>query len=567
MKSSKLFTLILPQLMVLMVLIAVSSTLYGADKAPNIVFLLADDLGPGDVGSYHRRFAGTEAKVATPHMDRLAKEGMSFSDAQLPAALCAPNRFSILTGNYTFRSIPWGSWFSTGHPALTYGPNAGDRAKNPHQTVGGLLQKVGYRTAFIGKMHLGGDYFDKQGNLLRNIEKGEQGQNLEEIDFSRPFKNGLREHGFDYTFVSPCGIQGPLYAYFENDKYRAISDFADHVAGLSVASPSKWKHFPKRSKMGHSYAERKGYGDSEYDSSEHGPILTHFAEEFIRKHCKEHPDKPFLLYYASPSIHTPHSPSREGIVAHGSTKLGVRADSVSDFDMQVGRILSVCDELGINNDTLFILTSDNGGVLTNAQPMIKAGQHPIGPYRGNKELVWEGGRRVPMIWKWGDGSAKSKIPSGVVCDQLVSVMDWVMSIAHLTGQTPASDQHQDSTSLWPLLSSSDPNKEAAIRKSHYFQGEDRKKRERRGIRVDIGDCQWVYILPQKDAPQELYDLRQDIGEKNNHLKGLYGPEAIPAEHPQADLVKQLIKAFQQCNNFKDPRSMPLQDFKGTQAVK
>ncbi len=115
-----------------------------AAKTPNIIFLLADDLGPGDVGTYHRRFAGTEAKVATPHMDRLAKEGMSFTDAQLPAALCAPNRFCILTGNYTFRSIPWGSWFSTGHPALTYGPKAGDRAKNPHQTVGGLLQKVGY---------------------------------------------------------------------------------------------------------------------------------------------------------------------------------------------------------------------------------------------------------------------------------------------------------------------------------------------------------------------------------------------------------------------------------------
>ena len=563
MKCSRSLTFVLPYFLGLMV---ASTSVYGAGKTPNIVFLLADDLGPGDVGSYHRRFAGTEPKVATPNMDRLAKQGMSFTDAQLPAALCAPNRFCVLTGKYTFRSIPWGSWFSTGHPALTYGPKAGSRAKNPHQTVGGLLQKVGYRTAFIGKMHLGGDYFDREGTLLRNIEKGEQGQNLEKIDFSRPFKNGLLEHGFDYTFVSPCGIQGPLYAYFENDKFRAISDFSDEVDGLSVAAKSKWKHFPKKSKMGHSYAERKGYGDSEFDSSEHGPILTHFAVEFIKKHRKDHPDKPFLLYYASPSIHTPHSPSREGIVAHGSTKLGIRADSVSDFDMQIGRILDTCKELEISNNTLFIVTSDNGGVLTNAKPMIEAGQNPVGPYRGHKELVWEGGRRVPMIWAWGDGGENSPIPAGVVCDQLVSVMDWVMSIAHLTEQVPAADQHQDSTSLWSLLNSKSPNKEAAVRTSHYFQGEDRKKRERRGIRMDIGKSQWVYILPQKDAPQELYDLSQDIGEKNNLLKGIYGAAAIPAEHPHANLVRKMIKAFQQCNNVKDPRSMPIRNISATPAV-
>ncbi|MBT8044527.1 MAG: sulfatase-like hydrolase/transferase [Verrucomicrobiae bacterium] len=525
-------------------------------ERPNIVFLLADDLGPGDVGSYHRRFAGTEAKVPTPHMDRLAKEGMSFTDAQLPAALCAPNRFCILTGNYTFRSIPWGSWFSTGHSALTYGPKADSRKKNPHQTVGGLLQKVGYRTAFIGKMHLGGDFYDRDGNLLRSIEKGEQGQNLEQIDFTRPFRNGMREHGFDYTFVSPCGIQGPLYAYFENDKYRAISDFAGEVDGLSVSGRSYFKHFPKRSQMGHSYAERKGYGDSEFDSSEHGPILTHFAEEFIRKHRKEHPDKPFLLYYASPSIHTPHRPSRDGIVAHGSSGLGIRADSVCDFDMQVGRILSLCDELGMTGNTLFILTSDNGGVLSNAQPMIRAGQHPIGPYRGNKELVWEGGRRVPMIWKWGGDSGRV-IPAGVVCDQLVSVLDWVASIADMTGQTPADDQQQDSTSLWSYLLSKKPNKEEALRRRHYFQGEDRKKRTRRGIRMDIGSSKWVYIFAQGKAPQELYDLSRDISEKKNLLAGHYGPAAIPAKNKYAKLVRQLIREYHTMNNCNDPRSMPV----------
>ncbi|MFK7910753.1 MAG: sulfatase-like hydrolase/transferase [Akkermansiaceae bacterium] len=528
-------------------------------ERPNIVFLLADDLGPGDLSSYHRRFAGTEAKVPTPHMDRLAKEGMSFTDAQLPAALCAPNRFCILTGNYTFRSIPWGSWFSTGHSALTYGPKADSRKDNPHQTVGGLLKKVGYRTAFIGKMHLGGDFYDRDGKLLRSIEKGEQGQNLEKIDFSRPFENGMREHGFDYTFVSPCGIQGPLYAYFENDKYRAISDFAKEVDGLGVSAPSQFKHFPKKSTMGHSYAERKGYGDSEFDSSEHGPILTHFAVKFIRDHHKNHPDHPFLLYYASPSIHTPHRPSREGILAHGKSGLGIRADSVCDFDMQIGRILSVCDEIGVTKNTLFILTSDNGGVLSNAKPMIKAGQHPIGPYRGNKELVWEGGRRVPMIWKWGDGITENVIPAGVVCDQLVSVLDWVVTISDLTGQTPVQDQHQDSTSLWPFLLSQKPNDETALRKRHYFQGEDLKKRTRRGIRMDIGKSKWVYIFAQGKAPQELYDLGKDISEKNNLLAGHYGPAAVPSNHEYSQLVRQLISEFKKINNHADPRSMPVKE--------
>ena len=212
-----------------------------------------------------------------------------------------------MTGNYTQRSRPWGTWNRTASSAFHYGNANDDRIDNPHETIGTALKKKGYKTAYLGKMHFGGDFFDEDGNILRDQPNDQLGQ----IDFTKRFRNGLIDHGFDYTFVTPDGIQGPLYAYFENDQYIPISTFADDVDGVDVSGNSVLKEFTKGERVGNGEMIQVGYGDSEFDTSEHGPILAHFAQQFMEDHVQNNNDSPFLLYYATPAIHVPLTPSTE----------------------------------------------------------------------------------------------------------------------------------------------------------------------------------------------------------------------------------------------------------------
>ena len=413
-----------------------AGTQTAGDGLPNIVFFLADDIGWADPGRYHEHYSGNKAKVPTPNLDKLCDEGMMFLDAQLPAALCAPNRFSIMTGNYTQRSRPWGTWNRTASSAFHYGNANDDRIDNPHETIGTALKKKGYKTAYFGKMHFGGDFFDANGTILRDQPNDQLGQ----IDFSKRFRNGLLDHGFDYTFVTPDGIQGPLYAYFENDRYIPISSFANDVEGVTVSANSILKDFTKGERVGNGEMIQLGYGDSEFDTSEHGPILTHFAQQFMENHVQNNNDSPFLLYYATPAIHVPLTPSTEGIEASGHSQIGPRADFVYDLDAQLGLLLDKLKELGIDKNTIVIFTSDNGGATSGGQAQIAAGQDPNGPLRGKKMSIYEGGHRVPMIWKWGDGTANgSVIPPNTKCEHLVSVMDWVASVIDLAGGEIAYD--------------------------------------------------------------------------------------------------------------------------------
>ncbi|MCB1132380.1 MAG: sulfatase-like hydrolase/transferase, partial [Verrucomicrobiae bacterium] len=420
------------------------------ESLPNVVFFFADDIGWADPGRYHEFYADgvnqpIPAPVPTPNMNRLCDEGMMFTDAQLPAALCAPNRFCVLTGSNTYRSRPWGTWNRTSSSAFHFGNAEDDRIGNPHRTIGDVLQTAGYRTAFFGKMHLGGDFYDSTGALLRDLPN----EDINQIDFSRKFDNGMIDHGFDYTFVTPDGIQGPLYAYFENDTYRPVSDFAAEIDGVNVSGSSVLKSFTAGETVGTGEILVDGYGDSEFDTSEHGPVLTHFACKFIDDHLANHSGQPFMLYYASPAIHVPHTPSSDGIEADGATGLGKRPDFVYDLDAQLGILLAKLDSLGIAGNTIVVVTSDNGGfedINGDGAGQAAAGQDPNGPLRASKGSIYEGGHRVPFIARW-----PGRIQAGSECDELVTLLDMTATLASLTGGTIPTGAAIDSCDVLPAL--------------------------------------------------------------------------------------------------------------------
>lgn len=522
------------------------------ESLPNIVFFLADDIGWADPGRYHEHYSGNDAKVPTPNLDRLCDQGMMFLDAQLPAALCAPNRFCIMTGNYTQRSRPAGTWNRTATSAFHFGNAKNDRIDNPHETIGTALKKKGYRTAYLGKMHFGGDFFDPEGNILRDQPNDQLGQ----IDFSKRFRNGLLDHGFDYTFVTPDGIQGPLYAYFENDLYSPISSFASDVKGVDISNDSVLRAFSKGQRVGNGEMIQIGYGDSEFDTSEHGPILSHFAQEFMEEHVANEPGTPFLLYYATPAIHIPLTPSVNGIEAAGHSQIGPRADFVYDLDAQLGLLLDKLKKLGIEKNTLIIFTSDNGGAIRGGQAQIAAGQDPNGPLRGKKSSIYEGGHRVPMIWKWGDGTRKgSIIPPNTKCQHLVSVIDWIASVIDLTGGKVEEDQHYDSVSLLPLLFSEEPDELDPLRNFHFYSIGDY-----RGVRMDDGQGKWFYKRTNADGKLELFNIMEELEQTENLIDGYSSIEEIPEEHPQKNRIQIMENWFNAHKATTSPRTAEALDY-------
>lgn len=534
----------------LALLLSAGLRLEATTNRPNIVFILGDDIGWADVGRYHEYYTtNTTAPLPTPNLNRLCDEGMMFTDAQLPASLCAPNRFCLLTGNYPWRSRLGGSWNATGSSAFFFGAAEDDRSNNPHRTIGQVLQAAGYRTAYFGKMHFGSDFFDTNGNRLRNLNATNNAQ----IDFSRAFTNGMRDHGFDYTFVNPSGIQGPLYAWFENDHYRPISDFQSEVDGVIDGPASTLRIFLKKQTVGDGEIIDDGYGDSRFDTSDHGPILSHFASKFIGDHVTNHPGQPFMIYYATPAIHVPITPSTDGYVAAGSTGLGDRADFIADLDMQVGRILATLDQLGVASNTIVIFTGDNGGWFLDTDPQVLGGQPPCGPLRGKKSSIYEGGHREPFIWRWGDGSTNhSVIPPGQVCTQLVSPIDWVPSIIHLVGQTVSVDQHQDSLDMLSLLLTNNPDAQPATRDRVLHQLADGSQ----AVRLNDAFGQWFYLRPNSPAPMELYNLATDFSEVTNLVEGYTNIASLPSGHPHKARIEEMEAWFLAHDTTYEARTTP-----------
>lgn len=471
------------------VLLFARPALLRADEAmparPNVVVILADDLGYGDVQCYNPQ----RGRIPTPHLDRLARQGMRFTDAHSSSGVCSPSRYTLLTGRYH-----WRSRLQTGIVGYLERPLiAADRL-----TLGGLFRQHGYHTACIGKWHLGWDWnIPRDQRPLFAPGKGEFPEATDrhrqawQAVYSQPIAGGPTTRGFDEYFGTDVP-NWPPYCFIENDRTQGIPSeflprelFRNHLASLPGPALVDWT------------LERIL------------PTLTDRACEFIGRQSRS--AQPFFLYMP---LTSPHTPLAVNEAWRGRSGLdSAVADLVMETDAAVGRVLAALHESGIEDRTLVIFTSDNGfAPYVGAKELEARGHFPSGPLRGYKGDAWEGGHRIPLIVRW-----PGQVPAGVVCDQLVHHADLMATAAEILGTRLPDDAGEDSISVLPLLRGGNgPVREHAI--SHGSNG---LPALRLGSwKLLFGPSGGGYWSRQSAAksdgqPAQLYNLADDIGETTN----------------------------------------------------
>ena len=484
---------------------------------PNIVFILADDLGYGDVACYN-----PESKVPTPNIDRLAKEGMLFTDAHSPSTVCTPTRYSVLTGRMAFRNGMRGVFTGAGGPCLI---------EKDRLTIGSMLKQQGYTTALYGKWHVGLTFFDKGGKpILKNgLEP------VKQIDYSRPITDGPLHRGFDHFFgTACCPTTDWLYAYIDGDRIPV--------------PPTKIVDRTPLPKHPYSRDNRPGMIAPGFDLEEVDMVFLQKSIEFLEAHKKKSPDKPFFLFHSAQAVHLPSFPGR---AFKGATNAGPHGDFIFEMDFIVGALVKKIDELGFGENTLILFSSDNGPEVPTVNNMRKTHNHDgARPWRGVKRDQWEGGHRVPFIARW-----PKKIEAGSTSYQTICLTDIMATCATLSGAKLPDNAAEDSFDILPALldQATKPIREftlhqtikldLAIRNGDWkyldHKGSGGNNYERGG---EWGLKQFALPNNAPDAPGQLYNLAKDPGETKN----LYN------EHP--DIVKRLKEKLKEFK--KSGRSRP-----------
>ena len=463
---------------------------------PNIVFLMADDMGYGDPGSFN-----ADSKIPTPSMDALAANGMRFTDAHSGSAVCTPTRYGVLTGRYAWRT------------ALKRGVLSGySRAliEPGRMTVASMLRAHGYHTAVIGKWHLGLDWAtisepdswdegDKSAAFQGPADFSKPGGL--EIDFSKPVSNGPATLGFDYSYIIPASLDMAPYVYLENNACERPA--TAHEPGR-FDGPVFW---------------RPGEAAEGFDFFDVLPNLTRHAVAYIEEQSKT-PEQPFFLYFPLPAPHWPWVPTEEFV---GRSEAGKYGDFVVQVDASIGMVMDALEQTGQADNTLFIVTSDNGAEWdpSHIEEFGHYANHAI--QRGKKRDAWEGGHRMPFIARW-----PARVAAGSTSDQTICLTDLMGTAAEIVGFGLPADAGQDSVSFLSALLGED---EAPLREATVHHSVDGTFAIRKG--------KWKYIDGQGpgsnqwdgpnegDPPAQLYDLATDRHEDTN----LY------EEHPE--LVQQL----------------------------
>jgi len=474
-------------------------------QRPNIVVLLADDFGVGDIQAHY-----PDNKIPTPHLDRLVGQGMSFTDAHSCSAVCSPTRYGLLTGRYAWRTRLQEWVIAAYEPPLI----AADRL-----TLPGLLRKQGYRTACIGKWHLGWEWPGAQPS--RMVEKG-NALWTETWDFNKRIAAGPIERGFDYFFgVDLPNL--PPFAFIENERLTAAPTerYAYH-SDQGVVMPRGFVGAPMA---------------PGWQFDEILPEITQRALRYIRAQAKQ--PGPFFLYFSMTSPHEPVSPSRAFV---GKSGIAPIADFVMETDWSAGQVIKAIDEAGLAQDTLLIFTADNGhSHYTGWEKLIAAGHLPSGPYRGHKGDIWEGGHRVPFIVRW-----PGRVAPGTSNDSLLCLNDILATAAELVGAGLPDRTAEDSFSfLSAMLGSVGKVARSRADGGLFRQSPGKSDRPFRRNLVSHsvngefayreGPWKIVFKMPgpnrQKSrgraALVELYDLDEDLTETND----------LSARHPE--IVKEL----------------------------
>lgn len=467
----------------------------GDPAKPNVVYILADDLGYGDL-----RSGNPQGKIATPGSDLMAKEGMVFTDAHSNSSVCTPTRYGVLTGRYAFRSRLKRS---------VLGGYSSHLIEKGRMTVPSFLKEQGYHTAFIGKWHLGWDW----------AKKGK------EVDFTKPVQNGPKEKGFEYSYGHCGSLDMAPYVWVEN--------------GMPTAVPIKETGRTKEESKNGWW--RKGPTSPDFDHEDVLPNLTRRAVKYVKEQANG--EKPFFLYLALPSPHTPVLPTPE---FKGKSGLeSAYADFVTMTDDTVKQVLSALKDAGIDENTLLIFTSDNGcSPEADFAELEKQGHDPSYLFRGHKADIFEGGHRVPFIVRW-----PARVKAGSACDDPTCLTDLMATMAEVLEQKLPEEAGEDSVSMLPNLlgKSEKPVREATVH--HSINGTFAIRRGKWKLIDAPHSGGWSSPKPSekalyKDLPEvQLYDLEKDPGETQN----------VSAENSAVvEKLEALLKKYRE-----DGRSVPV----------
>ena len=503
----------------LLLLVATCPTVQAAatpvspSEKPNIVFILADDWGIGDV----KCFGGDLCRIATPHMDKLARNGMRFTDAHSSSSVCTPTRYSLLTGRY--------NWRSRLKKSVLYGYDK-RLIEDGRRTVANLLKDQGYTTGCVGKWHIGMDMPTHDGKPpFSKMTSKDHDKPLDpakcNLDWEGKIKNGPMAVGFDYFYGISASLDMPPYIWIHNDRF------------VGTCTTAKAFH-------------RSGPAHKDFFDYDVLPIITTKACEFIAEQAKS--ETPFFLYVPLNAPHTPISPSQK---FRGKSGLGKYADFVMETDWTIGRIADAIDQAGVGENTLLIVTADNGcspaaasRAGRNTLNLTFNGAQPASPqadrhyasaqYRGHKADIFEGGHRVPFIARW-----TGRIRADSTCTDPTCLLDLYATCADLLNVPLEDTEAEDSVSMLPNLlgKATSPVREAVVHHSINGSFSIRQSRWKLVFCPDSGG--WSAPRPGKDstagAPShQLYDLEKDPGEQTN----LY-----TEDHPAAVTLSTLMKAY------------------------
>lgn len=476
------------------------------NSRPNLVYIFADDMGVGDVSCFNEH-----ARWTTVNIDRLAAEGMACTDVHASSAVCTPSRYSVLTGRYNWRSIlKSGVTGGYSRPILESG----------RTTVASVLKERGYRTACVGKWHLGLEWRLKDGGIASTYQDEDQ------VDFSAPITDGPINHGFDNFFGISASLDMPPYVYIENDRSTSVPTKSCESSGGKI------------------YMRAGRIGD-DFRPEDVLPELTRRVEQLIDTYAKD--DKPFFIYFPLPAPHTPILPTDTFRGQSGANEYG---DFCLQVDDTVGRVMEALDKHGLAGKTIVIFTADNGcSPMVDLEELAACGHYPSYVYRGHKADIYEGGHRIPFVVRWPEA-----IEAGSTAGQTFCLTDLTATMAEITGYRLPDNAAEDSASSLAIWNgtATGPVRDATVH--HSINGSFSIRKGKWKLEMCPGSGGWSDPKPgcENEAllpPVQLYDLSADIGERKN----------LHAEYPGViEELKDLLTTY-----VREGRSTPGKPQKNT----